>query len=113
MKTIIIFFMLISVSSAADVKLAWDANSEPDIVGYRLLWSETVAIPFDNSVDVGNVLVGTVPDLVVGTTYYFAVTAYNATKESGYSHILDYTVPEARIVITVPARPKSVTIIFD
>jgi hypothetical protein len=39
----------------ADTTLRWKANPEPDVAGYRIVWRETTAATWQNSVDVGNV----------------------------------------------------------
>jgi hypothetical protein len=35
--------------------LTWDANTEPDLAGYEVVWRETTAPDWTNVVDVGNV----------------------------------------------------------
>ncbi len=35
--------------------LTWDANTEPDLAGYKVVWRETTAPDWTNVVDVGNV----------------------------------------------------------
>src|SRR5688572_25863912 len=62
---------------AEQVKLAWDENTESGIAGYRVYYGVGPSA-FPNTVDVGLSTTGTVKDLQPGTTYYFAVTAYNA-----------------------------------
>ena len=69
----------------ADVTLAWDANSEPDVTGYKLHYGTTSG-NYTNHINVGNITQYTVPDLQEGTTYYFAATAYDVNDlESDYS----------------------------
>jgi fibronectin type 3 domain-containing protein len=60
----------------APVSLAWDANPEPDISGYRIHYGAVSGL-YSGSLDVGNVTSAIVPDLIEATTYYFTVTAYN------------------------------------
>ena len=43
----------------------------------------------------GKTLSATVPNLTAGSTYYFAVTAYNSAGESGYSNEASATIPVA------------------
>ena len=66
------------------ISLEWDPNTEPDVEGYKVYWgSASEVYPF--SKDVGNQTNYIVTGLIVGETYYFAVTAYNANAESDYS----------------------------
>jgi len=68
------------------VTLAWDANVETDLAGYKVYWgsaSRTYGAP----VTVGLVTTYKVEGLTTPGVYYFAVTAYNAAgQESGYSN---------------------------
>ena len=72
-----------SAASAATISLAWvpgTAGINPT-TGYKIYYG-TVSGVHPSSVDVGNILVGSVTGLTVGVTYYFTVTAYNAEGES-------------------------------
>jgi hypothetical protein len=92
---------------AATVTLAWDPNPESDVVGYRLYYG-TTSRAYPNVTDVGKVTTSSVSGLVSGTTYFFAVTAYNsAALESAYSAEITYTVPASiapTITLTSPAN---------
>lgn len=72
-------------AKAADALLAWDTNTEADLAGYRIYFG-TSSRSYGAPIDVGNQTSYTVSGL--GTqTYYFAVTAYNASgRESDYSN---------------------------
>lgn len=61
--------------------LAWDANPEADIVGYRVRYGTSTGV-HPQVLDVGNVTTATIPNLTPGTNYFFVVTAYNASLES-------------------------------
>lgn len=64
--------------------LSWDANTEPDLAGYRVYYG-TAPRAYQLSVDVGNTTTYVVTGLGAGA-YYFAVTAYdNAGTEGFYS----------------------------
>ena len=70
-----------AAGAAADVvsisiNLGWNANTEPDIAGYRV-YSRTVLGNYGQGTDVGNVTATTVPNLTLGNIYYFRVTAYD------------------------------------
>lgn len=62
--------------AAQSVTLAWNANSEPDIAGYRI-YCQTAAEDSSAVVDVGNPTTFTLPNLGAGIAYLFTVTAYN------------------------------------
>jgi hypothetical protein len=76
------------------VTLAWDPNSEPDLAGYRLYYG-TASRSYDRTIEVADGTSVPVADLDAGTTYYFAVTAYNtAGLESDFSNEVSYTTLE-------------------
>jgi hypothetical protein len=83
--------LLVCPAAFADsVTLAWDASSGAS--GYRLYYGTKSGPPYSISVDVLNVTTWTVTGLGPGT-YYFAVTAYNASGESSYSNEVSKTIP--------------------
>jgi len=78
---------------AGQVTLAWDANTEPDLNGYKIYYGTTSG-SYPSSVAVGNVTTHTVTGLTDGQTYYFVATALDTYgNESGYSNELPYAVP--------------------
>ncbi|MBN1569652.1 MAG: fibronectin type III domain-containing protein [Acidobacteria bacterium] len=87
---VFIIFILAPFAAAGDVTLAWDPNTEPELLGYRLSYG-TASGSYDTHVDVGNVTTHTVSGLLAGT-YYFAVKAYSADMESAYSNEVSATV---------------------
>ena len=79
--------------SAANVTLAWDASTDPTVVGYNV-YSGTASRTYANTVQAQNSTSITLSNLAPGTTYYFAATTYNvAGLESDYSAEASYTVP--------------------
>ena len=71
---------------SAEVTLAWDANTEPDLAGYKIHYGHA-SWDYPFSVDVGNQTAYTLSDLEQGRTYYFAVTAYDIYgNESSFSN---------------------------
>ena len=59
------------IASGATVGLAWDANTEPDLAGYKIYYG-TASGDYSHSNDVGNVTEYTLTDLDEGVTYYLA-----------------------------------------
>ena len=94
----LLFFTLLTlnpVSSGealcAQVTLAWDSDSSPDVAGYRIHYG-TATKNYSFNVDVGPQSTFTVTGLNEGTTYYFAATAYTATgSESNFSSEVTYS----------------------
>jgi len=77
--------------AAQSVTLAWDANTELDVAGYRLYYG-TASRSYDQSIDVQNVTTNAVGNLQEGTTYFFAVTAYSTSGlESDFSNEVSHT----------------------
>jgi hypothetical protein len=80
------------------VTLAWDANavtgnSATDTAGYDLYMGITNGT-YTQVTDVQTATSYTVQNLTSGTTYYFAVTAYDSNRlQSPYSNQVSYTVP--------------------
>jgi len=72
---------------AAQVTLAWDANSDP-VAGYRLYYGHASG-NYQSNVDVGSTTTHTWSGLADGQTYHFAATAYDASNnQSDYSEEL-------------------------
>jgi hypothetical protein len=75
-----------SGGSEGAMSLAWDANTDPDLMGYKLYYGTASGV-YDHSVDVSNVTTYTLTGLTKGRTYYFVATAYDMShNESGYSN---------------------------
>lgn len=86
-------------ATAGDVTLQWDANTEPDLAGYKIYYSHTAGPPYDGTVatmngetalspiDVGNVTQATLT--LPNGGWFFVVTAYDnevPSLESDYSN---------------------------
>ena len=86
-------------SANQSVSFAWMPNSEPDVAGYKVYYG-VASRSYSNAVDAGNATTATVSNLATGTTYYFALVAYNTLGvQSAYTSELVYSVPGA-----APAR---------
>jgi hypothetical protein len=76
---------------AADVTLAWDANTEPDLAGYKIYFGTASGV-YGAPVTVGLQTTYTVTNLAPGT-WFFAVTAINNSGlESGFSNEVSTTI---------------------
>lgn len=103
--TIILIFGLTSIVSAETVGLAWNANTESDLSGYRV-YVGTESRAYRMPIDVGNTTAYEVLDLEAGITYFFAVTAYDTSgNESGFSNEVTETVEDTSPDTTPPAPP--------
>src|SRR6266511_437701 len=90
-----------ALSSAAQVTLAWDANTDPDLAGYKLYYGNSSG-SYQFSVDVGNRTSYTLSGLLEGQIYYFAATAYNVSlTESGYSNEVSTTIDTTPPVVSL------------
>jgi Fibronectin type III domain/FG-GAP-like repeat len=88
---ILVLGLLAQAQPASGVTLFWDPSSGSNIAGYRLHFG-TASGRYIQIVDVGNVTSFTVNGLLHGTTYYFVVTAYDATGlESPASNQVAFT----------------------
>ena len=93
----LLLFSLASAYATESVTLVWDQNPEPDIAGYRVYYG-TSSNTYTNQIDVGNAITTTVANLETGSTYFFAVTAYNlAGAESLPSHEIMFPAPQKRL----------------
>ena len=78
--------------NAYAVTFAWDANSEPDLAGYKIYRGCAPGV-YDTVVDVGNVTQYTITGLALGQIYYFAATAYDTNNnESDFSNEILYAI---------------------
>ncbi len=98
----VIIFFAYGISSAAEVTLAWDANTEPDLLGYRIHYDTSPGDPYygtDADQGISPITVHrkdldepdnpkfTLTGLGDSGDYYFALTAFdNENLESGFSN---------------------------
>jgi hypothetical protein len=81
------FFLLPSSGLyAAQVTLAWDPSTDPNVTGFKVFYgTSSHSYQFNN--DAGKNTTFTVSNLRDGATYYFVVTAYNSSGiESQFSN---------------------------
>src|SRR5262245_45025624 len=79
--------------SLPGVAVAWNANTEADVAGYRVYYGGQSGV-YTNKVTVGKVTSARVESLIPGGTYYLAMKAFNgANFESPFSTEVVYRVP--------------------
>jgi hypothetical protein len=91
--TLVGMAMYCHAGRAQSVSLAWDADTAPDTAGYYLYFG-TSSGHYTSKIDVGNNTVITLAGLKQNTIVYFAVTAYNTSRqESPPSNQAQFEVP--------------------
>lgn len=71
---------------AGDVSLAWNPSASEDVAGYKV-YVGLSSRNYGEPIVIGNQTTYTVTGLTEGTTYYFAVTAFDLSgNESGFSN---------------------------
>src|SRR5207248_3935732 len=104
----LLLVLLATGASAGTASLAWDPEPSP-AAGYKVYYGPAAG-NYPSQIDVGNVTAYTVPGLVEGATYHFAVTVYDASNtESGYSNDVAATVPSGAPVAQFAGSPVSGT----
>ena len=104
------FLISSSYVLAAQIQIAWNANTETDLAGYKVYYVTASGYygGFGTPINVGNVTTYTITGLTQGQTYYIAITAYDnaiPANESGYSD-------EVSGVATEPGTPLNDTVEF-
>ena len=96
-------------ATAGSLALAWDPVNDPRVAGYKVHYG-TSSGNYTAQMDAGNVTTSTVPNLVDGATYYFAVTAYDGSfVQSGFSNEVAGTVPSGAPVANFTASTTTGT----
>jgi Fibronectin type III domain len=117
-KFLIFLFLIIAITigealGQESVSLAWDQDTDPTVVGYKLYYTtssgllvagRTAPISGATSGSVGKVTSLTVSGLSGGVTYYFSLTAYNG---SGIQSVLSNVVSAAYTYASAYAEAKS------
>lgn len=72
-----------------DSSLVWQSNTEPDLLGYRVVWRETTAAQWQGALFVGNVTQATMKGLSKDN-YFFGV---QAVDKEGNASVATYPAP--------------------
>jgi hypothetical protein len=84
--------VFIATGLSDDSTLKWEANKEPDVAGYEIVWRDTTAATWTNSRSVGNVLAYAMKGMSKDN-YFFGVRAVD--KEGNRSQVT-YPRPQPR-----------------
>ena len=88
-----ILSLLVPAAHAGQVTVAWDANPEPEVAGYKIYYG-TRSGSYTASLDAGGATSILISGLQDGATYFFSAVAYDAShNESGFSNEITYAVP--------------------
>lgn len=89
------------VPSTGTAGLAWDSSPSSGVAGYRV-YLGTASRNYTSSVEAGTATTTTIQNLLSGTTYFFAVKAYNASgTESAFSNEISFVPGAATLQLTV------------
>jgi hypothetical protein len=101
MITIIVWVMMGGMAQAGEVTLAWNANTESDLGGYRLYYGRAPG-KYTYKTDAGNVTQFTLQGVENNVKMYYVLTAYDIFgNESGYSNEVEH------IIESDPGPPKN------
>ena len=90
--TLLLFVPLLKAGSAT---ISWDANSEPDLAGYKIYYGHSSG-NYQSQIYVGNVTSHRLTGVEEGQQYYFAVTAIDFSgNESNFSNEVEIVISES------------------
>jgi uncharacterized repeat protein (TIGR02543 family) len=115
MAVLWLMFGWFSIAFSAQIKLAWDANGEADLAGYKV-YHGTSSGSYGTPTNVGKVTSYTLTGLTTGQTYYIAVTAYDSSSnESDLSDEISGVAkdPSQTVAITIAANTAGRQITVD
>jgi hypothetical protein len=97
----IAFIALGCATTLSAQTLAWNANTETNLAGYRVQYGTVSGSP-TSTLDVGRATSWTITGLTAGRTYYLRVVAYNTSGQT--------STPSAQVSYTVPSTTTSPTL---
>ncbi len=113
----ILFPLSPSNAYSAQVNLAWDPSTDPNVVGYKVYYG-TSSGSYQAVIDVGKSSTCTISNLAEGVTYYLTATGYDTSgAESDFSNEVVYpprpstdTIPPTVTSFSIPATSTRFTI---
>jgi hypothetical protein len=101
-----------SATTAAPVKLSWEASADPDVTGYAVYYGVVNSGP-TNRMDVGASRTASLKTLQAGFNYFFFVAAYKQGGfESDPSNVIQYTPPAITRLKMAPQRNGAIRVQF-
>ena len=111
-STLILFFYNTNVFSA-QITLAWDPNTEPDLAGYKVYYG-TASRVYGSPIILGKVTTYTLAGLTQGQNYFYSVTARDTSgNDSDYSNEVSGVPSEPTQAYTVTTNPSGLQITVD
>ena len=116
MKKLLIILLTVlffpSIALSANVYLEWNANSEPDLAGYRAFYHiEGQDYIYESPAWEGTETACCICDLLEGETYYFVIRAYDTEGfESADSNEVSIYITPGH-VNTPPAAPGGLRVV--
>ncbi|HKQ37726.1 MAG TPA: hypothetical protein VJ063_06580, partial [Verrucomicrobiae bacterium] len=96
--------------ASTSVGFKWKANTEPALVGYKLYYG-TAPGTYSSHVTLGKVTSYQMTNLVVGTSYYFALSAFDTNDlESALTPELQFPSPPALAAIANRSTPEDTAV---
>ncbi|MBI2450946.1 MAG: fibronectin type III domain-containing protein [Parcubacteria group bacterium] len=106
-SSLFLTFIFTHIAFAGTATLSWNANTETDLAGYKIYYGtlpRTNSCPlggYPNNINAGNVTSYVFSNLTDGQTYYFSITAYDASSnESCFSSEVSKYIPVPNIYIS-------------
>ncbi|MEW6442360.1 MAG: fibronectin type III domain-containing protein [bacterium] len=98
--TIVLLIACAQAAWAGTITLAWNANAESDVAGYKLHYG-TSSRAYSQEISIAGKSVTSYTATLNPNTYYFALTAVDTSgNESGYSNEVS-----AQVSGTAPGKP--------
>lgn len=110
----IILFVVSAYAEVANITFVWDANIEPDLVGYYLYKTQSAGIYTtpEAEIRIGETHILQIED--PNGIYYFVVTAFDeSNNESDYSNEVSWEPPEIVIDTNAPTKPRNFRITVE
>lgn len=85
-------FSATAMAAGGTINLAWDANTETDLAGYKIYQGSAAGGPYTLTQTLGTVTTATVTVTTDGKFYFVATAFDTAGNESGYSNEVSKTI---------------------